>query len=57
MKLVGEELTSCVHSYRDIWLPARQIVERAIADRCQVTNEQFHILGSMSMQRLILVVP
>ena len=37
MKLVGEEFTSCVQSYRDVWLPAREIVQRAMADRCQVT--------------------
>ena len=36
MKLVGEEFTNRVHSYRDVWLPAREIVQRAIADRCQV---------------------
>ena len=36
MKLVGEEFTNRVHSYQDVWLPAREIVQRAIADRCQV---------------------
>ena len=38
MKLVGEEFADCIHGYRDIWLPAREIVQRAIADRCQVTS-------------------
>ena len=38
MKLVGEEFTSCVHGYRDIWLPAREIVQKAIIGRCQVTS-------------------
>jgi len=39
MKLVGEEFTNRVISYKDIWLPAREIVQRAIAERFQVTSD------------------
>jgi len=39
MKLVGEEFTSCVRSYREIWLPAREIVQQSITDRLQVAND------------------
>ena len=38
MKLVGEEFTDRVMAYKNVWLPAREIVQRAITDRYQVTS-------------------
>ena len=36
MELVGREFTERVQEYKDIWLPARAIVQRAIKSRLQV---------------------
>ena len=36
MQLVGKEFTDRVVEYKDIWLPARTIVQRAIESRLEV---------------------
>ena len=36
VELVGREFTERVQEYKDIWLPARAIVQRAIESRLQV---------------------
>jgi hypothetical protein len=38
MQLVGTEFTEKVREYKDIWLPARTIVQRAIESRLQVSS-------------------
>ena len=37
MQLVGREFTERVMEYKDVWLPARAIVQEAIESRLQVT--------------------
>ena len=41
MQLVGTEFTEKVMEYKDIWLPARTIVQRAIESRLQVESPKF----------------
>ena len=36
MELVGGEFTECVVAYRDVWLPARNVVQKAIEKRQEV---------------------
>lgn len=55
MKLVGEELTSCVHSYRDIWLPAREIVQKAVSEHLQVTIDRTCVMSSISVTLCVKV--
>ena len=38
MDLVGGEFTERVREYKDIWLPARTIVLKALDSRLQVSN-------------------
>ena len=37
MELVGREFSEKVIEYKDIWLPARAIVQRALESRFQVS--------------------
>ena len=39
MELVGGEFTECVVAYRDVWLPARNIVQKAIEKRQEVCTQ------------------
>ena len=38
MALVGGEFTERIKVYKDIWLPARTIVQKALNSRLQVSN-------------------
>ena len=54
MELVGGEFTECVVAYRDVWLPARNIVQKAIEKRQEVCTQacscanifDYHVLWS-----------
>ena len=39
MELVGGEFTECVVAYRDVWLPTRNIVQKAIEKRQEVCTQ------------------
>ena len=39
MELVGGEFTECVVAYRDVWLPTRNIVQKAIEKRREVCTQ------------------
>ena len=41
IKLVGKEFMNRLEYYRDSWLPARSLVERALLDRYQVHLQIF----------------
>ena len=38
MQLVGKEFSDSVMGCKDIWLPARAVVQRAFENRFQVSN-------------------
>ena len=44
MQLVGTEFTEKVMEYKDVWLPARAIVQRAIESRLQVKAPKLTIV-------------
>ena len=45
MQLVGREFCETVKEYKDVWLPARAIVQRALESRFQV-NIIFNTVGA-----------
>ena len=47
MELVGVEFTECVVVYRDVWLPARNILHKAIEKRQEVCTSCLNILTTV----------
>ena len=47
MELVGGEFTECVVAYRDVWLPAGNIVHKAIEKRQEVCTSCPNILTTV----------
>ena len=42
MELVGKEFKECILRYKNVWLPAREVVHSAISNRFEVGSIIMH---------------